>query len=112
VGEYEDIIGKIDNTGQVTEAVEKLKAAVLAGPVLPLVPIEVLERPSPTPFSGRPDPEYPDLDSGEPLYIPRFLVRKWGAERFLASGYYATWRSEAERGPRLAVDAKPGGKKK
>lgn len=78
-------------------------------PVHPLVPIEMLERPSPQPFSGRPDPDYPELDSGEPLYVPRFLLRRWGADTFRRSAYYQRWESAAGR--RQHADAKPERKK-
>ena len=100
----EDVIGR----GDVEAAVEKVKE-VVRGSTHPLVPIEVLERPSPQPFSGRPDPDYPELDSGEPLYIPRFLVRRWGAERFRRSAYYSLWKDAADR--QVHTDAKPSSKK-
>lgn len=79
--------------------------------VMQVPAIEQLERPSPKPFVGRPDPEYPDLDSGEPLYIPRFLVRRWGVKKFERSAYLAKWKSEADRDP-LRQDPKKSPKRK
>ena len=81
--------------------------------VAPVASLEELERPSPKPFIGRPDLDFPDLDSGEPLYIPRFLVRKWGPAKFERSGYRALWQQEADRGRQpFRQDLKPERKKR
>lgn len=112
------------------EEKEKIKAAVIRGSDLvpdesssspppaetvhPMVSIEQLERGSPSPFKGKPDPEFSELDSRDPLYMPRFLVRRWGAEKFLRSSYYALWKSEASRAEQLSPppDLKPSAQKK
>lgn len=78
--------------------------------VHPLVALEELERGSPKPFKGRPDPKYPDLDSLEPLYMPRFLLREWGEFKFRHSAYYAMWRNAAAE--RAGADPKAASKKK
>ena len=49
-------------------------AALPKEPVHQLVSLEELERPSPK--TGHPDRDFPDLDTRDPLYIPRFLVRR------------------------------------
>ena len=72
--------------------------------VHPVVSLEELERPSPK--TGHPDRDFPELDTRDPLYIPRFLVRRWGGDKFLRSAYYKLWEAEAGRGKRLA-DPKP-----
>ena len=79
-------------------------AALAKEPVHPVASLEELERPSPK--TGHPDRDFPDLDTRDPLYIPRFLVRRWGGERFLRSPYYKLWETEAGRGKRIA-DPKP-----
>lgn len=106
----EDPFAVIGRAADLEPGVEK-KPAPEKGVIHPLVSLEELERPSPKPFSGRPDPDYPELDSGEPLYVPRFLVRKWGSEKFRVSAYWSSWRSQAERG-RVGADLKPSEKKK
>jgi hypothetical protein len=77
-----------------------------------LASVEELERPSPQPFRGKPDIDYPQLDSLEGLYVPRFLLRELGEERFVRIPYYLLWRSEAGRAKTLGVDAKAGLTKK
>ncbi len=96
--------------GKVLELGAEPYQPLVAMPVHPLVSLEELERPSPKPFVGRPDVDYSDLDSLDPLYIPRYLVRRWGGPRFVQSPYYLLWQSEAGRGKRLA-DPKPVRKK-
>ncbi len=77
---------------------------------------EELERPSPEPFIGRADPDFPELDSLEQLYIPKYLIRRWGWERFERSPYRKLWQYEAERSVLLnsksfAPDLKPSEQK-
>ena len=104
MSEYDHIIGRASDlapnlppeTPPVTHVVHEL------------VSLEELERPSKE--KGHPDPDYPEIDTRDPLYIPRFLIRKWGSERFERSAYWALWKSEAGRGVRIA-DPKPGAKK-
>lgn len=83
----------------------------------PLMGREVLEGPSPKPYLERPDANlpngFPDLDTLDPLYIPRYLVRRWGWDVFAGSAYYHDWAMEAERVARKhESDLRPAGKKK
>lgn len=88
---FKDVIGRASDLVPDLEPAEPVQAA----PVHPLVSLEELERPSRQ--KGHPDPEFSDIDTRDPLYIPRFLIRRWGAERFKVSHYYALWQSEAGR---------------
>lgn len=101
-----DIIGRASDL--IPAGTQILSEALPKETIHPLVSLEELERPSPR--GAHPDPEFPDLDTRDPLYIPRFLIRRWGGERFLRSPYYKLWETEAGRGKRLA-DPKPGQKK-
>lgn len=105
MSEYDHIIGRASDLAPDLPHVEERKETIH-----PLVSLEELQSPSPQPFSGRPDPDYPELDSLDVLYIPRFLIRRWGPEKFERSPYFALWRSEAGRGERIA-DPKPERKK-
>lgn len=76
----------------------------------PLVDQEELEHGSPLPIQ-RADPRYKDIDTQDPLYVPRYLVREWGWPRFERSAYYSLWANETEDtndGP----DPRPSQKKK
>jgi len=70
------------------------------GLVAPVASRSVLEAGSPKPFGGRADQKYPDLDTLDHLYSPRFLVREWGWDIFERSAYYQLWKLEAERSAR------------
>lgn len=81
------------------------------GPVHAAVRAERLLEGSPKPFKGRPHPKYPELDSLDNLYLPRYLIREWGEERFQRSPYYKAWVTESGRRQRLSADPKAGYKK-
>ena len=98
MSEYDHIIGRASDL-----APELAPAEVRKEPVHPVVSLEELERPSRQ--KGHPDPDFPDIDTRDPLYVPRFLIRKWGADKFERSAYLALWRSEVGRKAR--VDSKP-----
>jgi hypothetical protein len=83
---------------------EPIAPPLISAPVHPLVSLEELERPSPK--GSHPDHDYPELDTRDLLYIPRYLLRRWGAEKFLRSPYYKLWEAEAGRSKRIA-DPKP-----
>jgi hypothetical protein len=110
VSEYEDVIGGMARASDLAAELPPAEEAEKRE-VLPVATCEELERPSPKPFVGRADLDYPELDSLDPLYIPRFLIRKWGAEKFERSAYRAHWR-EAVRSGKQLVDAKPSERKK
>jgi hypothetical protein len=116
MGEFDALVQGFDG-GKLAQASnsEKLKRLVAkkdGSGVAALVDRATLEAGSPKPFVGRPDPRYPELDTLDRLYMPRFLVREWGYQTFLASKYYAQWAMEAAR--RGGSDPKPSerGKRK
>ena len=76
----------------------EVRLAVLHPPSLvhPLVGRAELESPSPEPFRGPADHEHPDLDTRDPLYVPRYLVRVWGWAVFSESNYRLIWETEAK----------------
>lgn len=94
MSEYDHIIGRASD---LAPNVSTDTTPLLRQPVHPVVSLEELERPSKE--KGHPDPGYPDIDTRDPLYIPRFLIRKWGSDKFERSAYWALWRQEAARRP-------------
>lgn len=105
--ESDDVIGAVARASDFLadlEVRDKPKPTKTA--VLPLASLEELERPSKE--KGHSDPDYPDIDSRDPLYIPRFLLRRWGPEKFQRSSYLALWRSAVDA--RERPDPKAGKK--
>ncbi len=106
---FDDVIGRAADLAPDLEPMPKLAKQ----PVMPVASLEELKEPSPKPFTGRPDIEFPELDSLEPLYLPKFLLRRWGPTKFFSSAYFASWKSEAQRSSRLhGTDLKPSEQKK
>jgi len=101
MGEFEDLVQGFDGEklakASSSEKLQRLIEERNSFGVAPLVDRATLEAGSPKPFGGRPDPSYPELDTLDRLYMPRFLVREWGYQTFLASKYYAQWEMEAAR---------------
>ena len=64
---FGDVIGRA--TDLVPEGEPLLTQALPKETIHPIVSLEELERPSPQ--KGHPDPEIPELDTRDPLYIPR-----------------------------------------
>lgn len=80
--------------------------------ILPVVSFEELEKPSPQPFKGRPCQRFPELDSLEDLYAPKYLLRAWGREKCARSAFWALWKTESERAIKTVPDLKPSEQKK
>jgi hypothetical protein len=98
MSEYEDVIGGLTRASDLDPELKKNPMPPPVRQVVhPMMSLDELRKPSPKPFFNRADKTYPELDPMEPLYLPKFLLRSWGEEKFLASPYYLLWQSEAGR---------------
>lgn len=97
--EFSDLLDVIGSGAASNGDVEKARrlAADGRGVIHPLVGRDVLGQASPKPSVGKSDQTYPELGIGEPLFIPRYLVKEWGWEKSEGSAYHQLWKVEAAR---------------